>query len=385
MLDDYHLLTDPAIHESVEFLLAYLPPALHLVIAARADPPLPLARMRARGDADRDPGRRPAVHAGGGSGARGRRRGDRGGGDRRARRAHRGLAGRAAAGGADAAGRRRPGRRGRDDPRRRAAHPRLLRRRGAGRARRRPARPAGPRARCWSGSPGRCATPCWARPVRPRSWTGSTAPTCSSPPVGDRWYRCHRLFRDVLRVELDATAPDAAAGAAGPRGRLVPRARDASSRPSSTGWRPGDAAGARRPAARATSAGSSTTARWPRCCGWARAWPLRCSDAHLYLMLAFAAGLSGQAGRSVEWLAAAEPLIEADADAVPRLEQPARRRRHHLGHLRHAGRSRGRAAVRAAGRGAGGRSGAVGARRRAQQPGRARCSAPGACTRPPTC
>ena len=57
VLDDYHLLTDPAIQESVEFLLAYLPPALHLVIAARADPPLPLARMRARGVADRAPGR----------------------------------------------------------------------------------------------------------------------------------------------------------------------------------------------------------------------------------------------------------------------------------------------------------------------------------------
>jgi LuxR family maltose regulon positive regulatory protein len=49
VLDDYHLLTDPAIHESVEFLLGYLPPSLHLVIASRADPSLPLARMRARG------------------------------------------------------------------------------------------------------------------------------------------------------------------------------------------------------------------------------------------------------------------------------------------------------------------------------------------------
>jgi LuxR family maltose regulon positive regulatory protein len=49
ILDDYHLVRDPAIHESVEYLLAYLPPALHLVIAARTDPSLPLARMRARG------------------------------------------------------------------------------------------------------------------------------------------------------------------------------------------------------------------------------------------------------------------------------------------------------------------------------------------------
>ena len=49
VLDDFHLLRDPDIHQNVEFLLAYLPPALHLVIASRADPPLPLARMRARG------------------------------------------------------------------------------------------------------------------------------------------------------------------------------------------------------------------------------------------------------------------------------------------------------------------------------------------------
>jgi LuxR family maltose regulon positive regulatory protein len=50
VLDDYHLLTDPAIRESVEFLLSYLPASLRLVIAARADPRLPLARMRARGE-----------------------------------------------------------------------------------------------------------------------------------------------------------------------------------------------------------------------------------------------------------------------------------------------------------------------------------------------
>ena len=50
VLDDYHVLSDPAVHSSMEFLLSYLPPALHLVIAGRADPPLPLARMRARGE-----------------------------------------------------------------------------------------------------------------------------------------------------------------------------------------------------------------------------------------------------------------------------------------------------------------------------------------------
>jgi LuxR family maltose regulon positive regulatory protein len=50
VLDDFHVLRDPVIHQQVEYLLTYLPPALHLVIASRVDPPLPLARMRARGD-----------------------------------------------------------------------------------------------------------------------------------------------------------------------------------------------------------------------------------------------------------------------------------------------------------------------------------------------
>jgi LuxR family maltose regulon positive regulatory protein len=50
VLDDYHLITSPAIHERVGFLLDYAPPQLHLVIASRVDPPLPLARWRARGE-----------------------------------------------------------------------------------------------------------------------------------------------------------------------------------------------------------------------------------------------------------------------------------------------------------------------------------------------
>ena len=50
VLDDFHTLRDPRIHESVEFLLSYLPPALRLVLAGRSDPPLPLARLRARGE-----------------------------------------------------------------------------------------------------------------------------------------------------------------------------------------------------------------------------------------------------------------------------------------------------------------------------------------------
>jgi LuxR family maltose regulon positive regulatory protein len=50
VLDDYHVLSNRQLHEGVEFLLSYLPPALQLVIAGRADPPLPLPRLRARGD-----------------------------------------------------------------------------------------------------------------------------------------------------------------------------------------------------------------------------------------------------------------------------------------------------------------------------------------------
>ena len=49
VLDDYHVITAPPIHTALDFLLAHLPPHVHLVIATRADPPLELARLRARG------------------------------------------------------------------------------------------------------------------------------------------------------------------------------------------------------------------------------------------------------------------------------------------------------------------------------------------------
>jgi len=48
VLDDYHLITDERIHEAVAFFLDHLPPGLCLVIASRTDPPLALARLRAR-------------------------------------------------------------------------------------------------------------------------------------------------------------------------------------------------------------------------------------------------------------------------------------------------------------------------------------------------
>lgn len=47
VLDDYHLVHGEALHASVAFFLRYLPPGVQLAIASRADPPLPLARLRA--------------------------------------------------------------------------------------------------------------------------------------------------------------------------------------------------------------------------------------------------------------------------------------------------------------------------------------------------
>jgi LuxR family maltose regulon positive regulatory protein len=49
VLDDYHLIDARPVHESLTFLLEHLPPGLHLVLASRSDPPLPLARLRAAG------------------------------------------------------------------------------------------------------------------------------------------------------------------------------------------------------------------------------------------------------------------------------------------------------------------------------------------------
>jgi LuxR family maltose regulon positive regulatory protein len=50
VLDDYHVIGSTAIHESVALLVEHLPPQLRLVLVTRADPPLPLAALRARGE-----------------------------------------------------------------------------------------------------------------------------------------------------------------------------------------------------------------------------------------------------------------------------------------------------------------------------------------------
>lgn len=49
VLDDYHLVDSEPVDGAVAFLLEHLPPQLHLIIATREDPRLPLARWRARG------------------------------------------------------------------------------------------------------------------------------------------------------------------------------------------------------------------------------------------------------------------------------------------------------------------------------------------------
>jgi LuxR family maltose regulon positive regulatory protein len=49
VLDDYHVIQDQIIHESLLFFIDHLPPTLHLVLISRTDPELPLSRLRVRG------------------------------------------------------------------------------------------------------------------------------------------------------------------------------------------------------------------------------------------------------------------------------------------------------------------------------------------------
>ena len=49
VLDDYHVIESADIHESVVFLIDHAPASFRLVLATRSDPPIPLARLRARG------------------------------------------------------------------------------------------------------------------------------------------------------------------------------------------------------------------------------------------------------------------------------------------------------------------------------------------------
>jgi hypothetical protein len=118
VLDDYHVISSPPVHESLRFLLEHRPPGLQLALTSRSDPPLGLARLRAPRRAGRAARRGPAVHARGGGGpataggGRARHRAARYRaaryratrcaaaryGDRGAGRPYRGVGGRAAAG-----------------------------------------------------------------------------------------------------------------------------------------------------------------------------------------------------------------------------------------------------------------------------------------------
>ncbi len=50
VMEDYHTIHEPGVHEAVTFMIENLPVPMHLVIASRVDPPWPLARLRAHGE-----------------------------------------------------------------------------------------------------------------------------------------------------------------------------------------------------------------------------------------------------------------------------------------------------------------------------------------------
>ncbi|HVU71251.1 MAG TPA: hypothetical protein VHD63_29250, partial [Ktedonobacteraceae bacterium] len=50
VLEDYHLISDSRIHQTLQFLLEHLPAQVHVVLLTRGEPPLALARWRARGE-----------------------------------------------------------------------------------------------------------------------------------------------------------------------------------------------------------------------------------------------------------------------------------------------------------------------------------------------
>ena len=50
VMDDYHLISNPVCHQSLAFFIDHLPANVQLMMATRADPPLPLARLRAKGE-----------------------------------------------------------------------------------------------------------------------------------------------------------------------------------------------------------------------------------------------------------------------------------------------------------------------------------------------
>lgn len=49
ILDDYHLIDSKLVHDALNFLVEHLPPAMHLMVSGRTDPPLPISRLRVQG------------------------------------------------------------------------------------------------------------------------------------------------------------------------------------------------------------------------------------------------------------------------------------------------------------------------------------------------
>jgi LuxR family transcriptional regulator, maltose regulon positive regulatory protein len=49
VLDDYHVINSQEIHKAITFIIDHLPPQIHLLLTTRIDPPLPLAKLRGRG------------------------------------------------------------------------------------------------------------------------------------------------------------------------------------------------------------------------------------------------------------------------------------------------------------------------------------------------
>ena len=66
VLDDYHVISAQHVHESLSFLVEHRPAGICVVLASRSDPPLPLARLRVRGQLTEAARGRAAVHARGG-------------------------------------------------------------------------------------------------------------------------------------------------------------------------------------------------------------------------------------------------------------------------------------------------------------------------------
>ena len=198
-------------HTSLEFLLEHLPDSLHLVLATRADPPLPLARLRARGQltevrtADlrftveeaaallrQATGARSARRVGGGAGVADRRVGRR-----------------AAAGRAVAAGTTRcrwfRGGVQRQSPLR----PGLPGRRRCSSASRSTYGRSCWRRRCSTGCPGSCATRSPAAPAARRLLEAIERANLFLMPLDEvrGWWRYHHLFADLLHARLRQEQP----------------------------------------------------------------------------------------------------------------------------------------------------------------------------------